>query len=142
MFKTIQSRLSFLVGMGIFITVSSIIIYTSVTTSNIAIENAKNNISSQADEFSFYIKNTIETALNNSRTMSYMLTTVHNDEAPMPMSRESLMEMTHTILKNYDELLGVWSYWESNAFDGKDSQYRINYLITTTVERIRILLKT
>ncbi len=124
MLKTIQSRLSFMVGIGIFLIVSALIAYTSHTTSQIAIQNAKDNFSAQAVEYSYFIKNKFEVALTNSRTMAYMLETVNHPQYPMSFSRESLLQSTRNILEKYPELLGVWSYWQPNAFDGKDALYK------------------
>jgi len=124
MIKTIQGRLSLMVGVGIFIIVSILITYASITTSRIAIQNAEDNFSAQALEYSFFIKNKFELALTNSRTMAYMLETVHDKQYPAQISRESLLQMTKNVVQKYPELLGAWSYWQPNAFDGKDSEFR------------------
>lgn len=129
-FKSFRSKLSFIVGVGIFLTIVIITAYSSITSMNIEVRNAKNKVKAQASEFSFSIKNRIETALTNSRTMAYMLTSVRDESSPLRIDRKQLHVLTRNVVERYPELLGAWTYWAPNAFDGKDSLY-INKLFST-----------
>jgi len=121
---SIRSRLSSLVAISFFITIATLITYVTISTRQIAIQNAKDNITSQANEYALHIKNRFETALNASRTMSYVLKTVDEQQNALQMSRQSLLLLTQNVLTQYDWFLGTWTYWEPNAFDGKDSEYK------------------
>jgi len=115
--------IGFMIGVGISLIITTIIAYTTITTRNIAVNNAKDNVVSIAKEYALQIQNKFETALNASRTMAYTFSAVGDSARPIKLSREDALTITRNVLTNYKFFLGSWSYWEPNVFDQRDRDY-------------------
>lgn len=65
-------------------------------------------------------KNRLETAMTASRTLAQNLAALRQANPDRAVADALLRRM----LADNPDFLGVWSGWEPNAFDGRDSQYR------------------
>lgn len=67
--------------------------------------------------------NDIESLFSNAETITrtfgqYMLFAKENR-----LTREQVLEHMHELLSDNDQLLGIYTLWEPNQFDGKDVDY-------------------
>lgn len=123
-FKRIRSAFSFFVTAIIFIIITILIAYTTINTRNIAIQNAKDNAVSVANDYALYIKAKFETAMDASRTLAATFATVGLDDGVVQLKREELLAISKNIVASNDYFFSSWSYWEPNVFDGKDNEYQ------------------
>lgn len=119
-FISIKQRLSFIVGIGIFLTASILIGYATIQTRNEALNTARTYALSEANDFANEISAEMEIAMTSARSMADALSAVGNG---LVMKRESAILMGERVLFSNPEFLGFTLAFEPNAFDGKDSAY-------------------
>ena len=66
------------------------------------------------------IQSNFEEAAETTRALSDLLTALL---ANKQTDRDMVLDIMKTMLKNSTGILGIWTAWEPNAFDGKDSEY-------------------
>ena len=66
------------------------------------------------------IQSDFEKAAETTRALSDLLTALL---ANKQTDRDMVLDIMKTMLKNSTGILGIWTAWEPNAFDGKDSEY-------------------
>ena len=66
------------------------------------------------------IQSQFEEAAETTRALSDLLTALL---ANKQTDRDMVLDIMKTMLKNSTGILGIWTAWEPNAFDGKDSEY-------------------
>ncbi|MGE5086578.1 MAG: cache domain-containing protein, partial [Bacillota bacterium] len=86
------------------------------TAQNAAIEKTV----ATAESYASQMRNEIESGLNTSRIIAHQL---ESYKKTGHVSREPIQESFREILKKNKFLIGVWTGWEPNAWDGKDAQY-------------------
>jgi len=67
------------------------------------------------------VEDKLNIGINQTITLANILTTLRNNEST---KREDVVEILRKLLLGNEQLFGVWTVWEENAFDGKDSLYR------------------
>ncbi|MFM6930477.1 MAG: methyl-accepting chemotaxis protein [Bdellovibrio sp.] len=86
------------------------------TAQNAAIEKTV----ATAESYASQMRSEIEQGLNTSRVLAQQLE-AYKKMGHVP--REPVQESFREILKKNKSLIGVWTGWEPNAWDGKDAQY-------------------
>ncbi|NOQ24422.1 MAG: HAMP domain-containing protein [Bacteroidales bacterium] len=123
-FISIKNRVGILVGLGILITVMTLATYSTIKLRNIAISDAKEIVQAEAKNYAANIKAIFEEAMNGSRTMAEMLSSVADPNADIELNRDEAEYMAKNVLLKHDYFLGLTLAWEPNAFDNKDEEYR------------------
>ncbi|MFC5537443.1 PAS domain-containing protein [Rhodocytophaga aerolata] len=88
-----------------------------------AVASAKENAMAMARDYSGRLKATIETPLSSSRSLSNSLLAIKDEELQSSLTRDDVNGMLKNYLQSHTSLLGTYTLWEPNAFDGKDSLY-------------------
>jgi len=72
--------------------------------------------------YSNEVKDLLGKPLDTARAIAASFSGIKESEADM--SRDTANAMLKKTLENNPELLGIWTVWEPDAFDGKDSEYK------------------
>ncbi len=123
-FKTIGGKLGFHVSIGLIITIIVLISYTTYNAHKIARNNAEAKAVFMANNYAAQIKEQFLIAMESARTLANVFGAVADSENPISMSREDALTITKNVLAGNKFLLSTWSYWEPNAFDGRDNEYK------------------
>lgn len=123
-FNSIRSKLGLIVSVGLFVTVVSLITYATFTTRDIAIKNARNQAIVVTNEYASIINNKFSSAMDASRTLANMFSTLADENYALSLSRRELLGVTKNVLEGNPDLFATWTYWEPNAFDGRDAEFK------------------
>jgi methyl-accepting chemotaxis protein len=119
--RSIRNKILLWAGLCMFGTLGIVVTYSSITTRTIALESARQNLSSVAKKDADEITVVIGGALDTARTLANALSTVKSAHASL--TRETVDSMLKTTLERNVDFLGVYTAWEPNAFDGNDARF-------------------
>ncbi|NOQ26464.1 MAG: HAMP domain-containing protein [Bacteroidales bacterium] len=122
-FVSIKMKLGLVVGMGIFITIATLVTYSSFSTRKQLIKDAEEFAVAEAKNYAGNVKAQIEIALNTSRELSHAFAAIKNTSDPIKLTREQVFGMLKSTKRKNKIFLGIYTLWEPNAFDGEDSSY-------------------
>ncbi|ADU32118.1 methyl-accepting chemotaxis protein [Evansella cellulosilytica] len=74
----------------------------------------------ETEKLSLEVQNEVEAALDSARALANALEGMKNHD---DMNREQVNTMLQTVLEHNANFSGIWTIWEPNSFDGKDSEY-------------------
>ncbi|MCP3888842.1 MAG: methyl-accepting chemotaxis protein, partial [Desulfobulbaceae bacterium] len=97
---------------------------TALETRAQAILAAQQQSTDIAEKLSAQITSELESPLNTARVMSQTLSGVKSEEDPIELGREEVNSILKTVLIRNKKLLGTYTAWEPNAFDGMDRGYQ------------------
>ena len=122
-FRSIQSRLVFLIGLGLVIVGGVIIVFNGISANTIAIKNAEINGLQTAQRTAFEVKAELELGMDASRTLASAFSFIKDPGLPMILTRDQANAMLRKVLENNTNFLGISTGWEPNAFDNSDSDF-------------------
>lgn len=117
----ISMKITLWAGICILFLALSIIGYSTFSMRNEAIRNAKENVSSLANEKAETVKLEIESSLYTARTLAQTLTTQISGRNQF--TREQVNSVLKELLQKSPNIIGTYTLWEPNAFDGNDRNY-------------------
>jgi PAS domain S-box-containing protein len=123
-YNTISFKVTLIVGVATFFLVGMLFSYSVYQLKNNALVSAKENAMAMARDYAGRLKATIETPLSSSRSLSNSLLAIKDEEITTTISREDVNGMLKNYLQSNPSILGTYTLWEPNAFDGKDSLYK------------------
>ena len=106
-----------------------LIAYAVVSQHRIATESAEKEMISRGQALANYIRTHLEVPLGSARTMAQALSSVGRlqlesaDGKGPSLTREQVNAMLRELLITNPDLIGTYSLWEPNAFDGKDARF-------------------
>ncbi len=121
--KSLQAKLILGVGLILILVGGIIIAYNTFNSQKTANVNAKDITLGQTNYEASKIDAAIEVAMDTSRTLANAFSTVKDPNNPDKLTRAQVNSILFETLKNNPDILGVYTLWEPNAFDGLDSQY-------------------
>jgi methyl-accepting chemotaxis protein len=119
--KSIQLKIVLWGGACLLLMLSALNTYTILTLRTNMLETGKKEAEAAADEQAWAIDSEIEKALNTARTLAQSLSAMKTQD--IQLDRAGVNAMLKQVLVDNPNYLGVYTLWEPNAFDGKDSQY-------------------
>ncbi|MGB9639541.1 MAG: methyl-accepting chemotaxis protein [Anaerolineales bacterium] len=122
-FRSLQTTVLIWTAIVLLIAGGILVLNATITTRNMAINNAKAQALSQGESLASQIKAEIEVAMDGVRTMANALKTVKDPQIRLQISRRDVSFMIRQLLLENRSLTGVSTLWDPNAFDGMDSQY-------------------
>jgi methyl-accepting chemotaxis protein len=122
-YRSISFKISVLVALGTLLMVTLLITYAISRLRNTEIIAAQANALSQARDYSGRLKAIIEIPLDASRTFAYALLSTRDPEIKSHLTREDVNSMLKNFLQQDSSILGIYTLWEPNAFDGNDSAF-------------------
>ena len=103
--KSIRNKILLWVGLCMFTTLGIVVAYTSITTRGIALDSAKQSVSSMAREDANEIALVIGGALDTARTLANALSTVKSAHAGL--TRETVDSMLRAILERNPDFVAA-----------------------------------
>ena len=94
--------------------------YNSWTTRQHDLEQGVQNAQLQAAVLSASINNTLHDGLSTTLTLASTFETLRRSHT---VNRDTLNKILARQLENHPDLLGVWTGWEPDALDGRDSEF-------------------
>jgi len=122
-FRSIQSRLVFVIGLGLVIVGGVIIAMNGFMANNIAVNNAKTSGLQSAQRTAYQVKGELELGMDASRALADAFSFVKDPGMTTVLSRDQANAMLRKILENNPNFLGISTGWEPNAFDNSDSDF-------------------
>ncbi|HEX7674877.1 MAG TPA: methyl-accepting chemotaxis protein [Bdellovibrio sp.] len=117
---SIQVKLSvpiILIALFVFVAMNFLVAQNSLKTAK---EEAVNKTVATAHSYANEMRLEIDRGFDVARTMAHQLSAFKNHGYT---SREPIHEVLKELLQQNKNLVGTWTGWEPNAWDGKDSQY-------------------
>lgn len=119
--RTLNSKFSVIVVVGMFVTLSIITSYITITNRDFARQNAEEKAILTGRNYVAEMKKSMETAMTEARVIAHF--SANNVASGKSLTRKQTNTLLGEILLNNPEILGVSLCWEPNAFDGKDVQF-------------------
>ncbi len=122
-FISIKSKLGMIVGLGIFLTITILVIYSSISTRNKVVSDAENYAQAQASYYGGIVEAELESALTAAREFSYMFSSIKSSSNNVSLSREQVIAMLSASATKNKSFLATYTLWEPNAFDNNDAAF-------------------
>ncbi len=121
--RSLQLKIALLVG-GILLAVLAVLVsYAAVSLRRTSEQAVQDRVMAVAQSEARAIKAEVEMALDAARTMAQTLTAIKDDAHPLRMDRQDVNAMLRQVLVQNPQLLGTYTLWEPNAFDGRDTEF-------------------
>ncbi|MCI0519181.1 MAG: cache domain-containing protein, partial [Chloroflexi bacterium] len=120
--KSIQMRIVLWSGLCLLVIAAALTGYAAVTMRNSSLLSAKQSAQALADQRAAVVDAEIEVALDAARTLAQAFSAITTHGSVM--SRDQANAILKEVLADNPHFLGVYTLWEPNAFDGKDSLYQ------------------
>lgn len=129
--KSIRIKIVGLAGICLLITATLIVGYSAYQMRAAAqkaregaIVAAQEKTTDIAEKISAQIKSELESALNKARVLAQTLSGIKSEEDAIELGREEVNSILKTVLNQNPKLLGTYTAWEPDAFDGMDRGYK------------------
>ena len=119
-FKKLKTRLLVLIGTLVFVSFSATIGFVLSQFDETAKTKSFNEAREKANHYSMYVRAEIELAMDATRTLAQTLEAIKSSGNT---DRDTVNTIMEQILKENPGFLSVWTMWEPNAFDGRDSEF-------------------
>ncbi|NJB67839.1 methyl-accepting chemotaxis protein [Desulfobaculum xiamenense] len=122
-FHSIRTKTMFFAGLCLVASLMTVLACSTYLAREAAQENALREATAQARMEASRIRERIDTGLTIARSTAQMLAGYRKDTAGAA-ERSQIISMQYEIASLNEAVLGVWSGWEPNAFDGRDDEFR------------------
>ena len=120
---SIRIRFSILIG-GVFLVLLTGIVSIAAVKNYGSMSGAvKDYLFKTAEVNAFEIQSEIQKAFDTTNTLVEVLSSKINSDFENELTREDVNAILKEVLDNNPTYLGVYTLWEPDAFDGKDSEY-------------------
>lgn len=121
--NSILFKLSMLVGGGIFILVAAMVLFSTLSSRKIAVENAKAEAIAVSKNYADQIKHKMNKAMLSARAIADGFSYVAISGTNAAISREQAQKIGGQVLLSDPDYLGFTICFEPNAFDGRDNLF-------------------
>ncbi len=121
--RSISQKLGLVVGVGILLIAGILIAYSSMETRQKSVQDAEELAVESAKDYAGKVKAELEHALDESRALAQSFSAIKARDS-LQLSRRQVNGMLESFIRKNEDFLGVYTGWESNAFDGMDQKYR------------------
>jgi len=116
----LTTKMMVLIGAVTAVALSATIIISYVLSSNMAKEEGFDKVEEMAYRYGNEVKAEIEKPLDTARTLAETFEAMRASSVP---DRNVMNSILRNVLEKDQSFNGVWTLWEPNALDGKDSEY-------------------
>lgn len=120
--RTIKARILLWTGVCLVVSFGIMIVLSAFGARRAAIRDARDIAVKQAESEAFAIQLEIEKPLFAARTLAQALSSQKNAAAGK-MDRSQVDGMLKQVLMRNPSFIGVYTLWEPNAYDGRDSEF-------------------
>lgn len=121
--KSLQVKITVWTGSVVVGVLLALVIYTTITGRQAAIQSAENEALAIASAEAGQIRADAEIPLDMARTLAQSLTALKNPENDLALTRDQVNALLRQVLQENPTYLGTYTLWEPDAFDGRDIQY-------------------
>ena len=121
--KSIQTKLVLFSGCCILLAVGVVVIFSAVSMSSAANQAAMEQCQSAARGQAGQINTKLEKGLSIARSLAQTLGAVKDDRISLDIDREGAFAIIEATLAHNQYLIGTYTCWEPDAFDGLDMGY-------------------
>ncbi len=121
--RSIQFRFSFWTGLCLAATAGSIAIFSGWAARAKSLESAELHVQTLSHTRAEEVRSTLESALQGARTLAQSLSAVKDEEVGLDLSRENVSGILEIVLAGNPQMVGIFTCWEADAFDGLDEAY-------------------
>lgn len=122
-FRSIQSRLVFVIGLGLLLVGGVIIVINGASASDLALVSARTSGLQSAQKTAYQVKAELELGMDASRALASAMSFVKDPGTPMVLTRDQANAMLRRVLEDNPNFLGISTGWEPNAFDNADKDF-------------------
>ncbi|MGK0289260.1 MAG: methyl-accepting chemotaxis protein [bacterium] len=122
--KTIRVKIALWTGVCLLTAITIITAYSGYSLREEAVNRAIAEAEGLAKNEAVKIQLKVERALDIARTLAQTLTAIPANKKKFKLTRDFVNTSLQTILSKEPTLLGIYTGWEANAFDGKDRRFR------------------
>ncbi|MDM8549884.1 methyl-accepting chemotaxis protein [Desulfobacterales bacterium HSG2] len=129
--KSLQMKITFWAGLCLLIMAAAIIGYSSATMIHTAenlrkekTEDARNYGTAVAKQYANHIRAEFEAALDTARTLAQVLSGKKDENVELEVSRSEINGIMKTVMTRNPMFFGIYTCWETNAFDRMDRGYK------------------
>ncbi len=122
--KSLKAKIILFGALGILITSIITIAFTSITAYKNTKEQVETYVISETKSYSQFISGEMGVALEPAKQLSSILSAAKSNSFGFKLSRDDVHAMLKKMTEDTPELLGVFTVWEPNAFDGRDSEFK------------------
>ncbi len=116
----LKSKMILFIGLIVLIAFGSTIAFISIQTSRTARDTAEQLCEEMGYRYGAVTQAKLEVAMDTARTLAFTFEAIKLTGTP---DRKMLDSIHKQVLTKYPDFMAVWSYWESNALDGKDQDF-------------------
>lgn len=120
--RSIQFKILTWMGLSLLIAASVLILYSSSQLRKELIQHSQDQAQALADSGAGQIKSFIEAPINTARTLALSLS-AKQSRTSGTLSRSQVNAMLRKVLAESPNLLGTYTLWEPNEFDGLDASF-------------------
>ncbi len=117
----LKGKLLLLICTILFVSLSIPISIISIKTYYLSKQEARDKTLAIANQYAAEMANRVDKPLDGARTLAQLFAGIKSTE-PLP-DRKALADMMKEILIQNPSFFGVWTVWEPNALDGRDSEF-------------------
>ena len=119
--NSIQSKIILWSAMFFIVALSAVIAFSTQGLVNASILLAEYKVEVGAQQNAALVQEKFESPLSTARSFALAISAAQ--ASSQPLTREQVKSMLNEVMLNDPSLLGAWTLWEPNAFDGQDSQF-------------------
>jgi len=121
--SSIQRKITFWAGLCLTLVSLILIAYSVITLRQRSIESSTREAAAIAEANAKSVKSQLDLPNYTAHTLGASLGAVKDPGIPVSMSREEANGILRKVLVENPSLLGTFTLWEPNAFDGLDARY-------------------
>ncbi len=128
--RSLRIKISFWAGLCLMLTATIIVSYSALMMKERAeadrqrsLEEARKHMGATARQYANEIKAEMKTALDTAATLAHVLSALKSDIHVTP-DRTQVNTLLKTVLDRNPGFFGIFTCWETDAFDGKDLAHR------------------
>ncbi|WZL74058.1 methyl-accepting chemotaxis protein [Clostridiaceae bacterium 35-E11] len=119
-FKKLRNKLFVFIGLAVFVSFSASISISTMKSTNMAKKAAHDQAEEMAYHYGSYLCAEIEVAMDAARTLAH---TIEGMKKAERVDRAAINAILRNVLEQNPSFLGVGTFWEPNALDGKDMEF-------------------
>lgn len=121
--KSIKAKIVMFGALGIIITSIISILYTSISTYRSTKAQVESYVISETYRYAEMVSGKVGVSLEVAKQMAHILATSKKNDFGFKLSRDDVHAFLKKMTEETPSLLGTFTVWEPNAFDGRDSEF-------------------
>lgn len=122
--KSLKAKIIIFGALGILVTSIISIIYTSFSTYQSSKSQVETYVIAETERYAELVSGKIAVALEPAKQMAHILAAAKNNNFGFKLSRDDVNAFLKKMTEDTPALLGTFTVWEPNAFDGRDSEFQ------------------